>query len=434
MGSFIVRRLLWSIPTIFILMSLIFLMANSTPRDAIDIKLAHQGITLLSTPDYKEIYEKTYSESHLNLPQYYFSMAPSYFPDNINTIVDPIRRNRAIKLLDWGYDLTTGETYNSLIEQLKADQNLSSFSINNLSPEELANSDFASGLSPSQIRELAKIQSHKIEYYLPSFRWHGLSNQFHYWFKGVLRGDWGYSFTDGSPIKDKVSRALSWTLTLFFINLSLLLIIGCPIVFLAVYKENIWSKVVEYFSLIFYIMPIFWLATLVQVFLTTPEYGMQIFPAYQEDYTSDQGFGHQIGSFLTRYLPAVICLLLTDLAVFVRYLKSNIIKERFRPYVNTAVSKGIPRYKVLLRHIIPNVMNPIVTIIIGSLPLFISGSLIIEVIFNIPGMGRLMFNSIVVADWSVLYFITLLIGILTTIVYLVGDLIYPYFDPKIKYE
>jgi peptide/nickel transport system permease protein len=282
--------------------------------------------------------------------------------------------------------------------------------------------------------KLVAIVGNKKSFHWPSLRLHGLDNQFHQWVKNILKGDWGESYIDGSTVKAKVGKALSWTMTLMVINLFLIFLIGIPIVVLAVYKGGAIGQIIEWLSLLFYVIPIFWLATLVQVFLMNPDYGLKIFPSFQEDYFTSNSISSIFNNYFTKYLPAVFCLFITDLAVFIRILKGNVAKEYFLPYVNTAFSKGASKFDVLVKHVLPNTVIPLITLLVGSVPLFITGSLIIEVIFNIPGMGRLLFNSISKADWSVVYFIVLLIGVLTTFFYIIGDLLYQYFDPKVKFN
>lgn len=434
MGKFIIGRILWIFPTIFVLSTLIFITSKHTDRDPVEAVLASQGITFDTNPNYKSLYAKEYIDQGHNLPLYYFSIVPDYYPLNIYTIKDERERTMTAHLLSSGYSLATISQYNILLQSIKKDTNLITYKIESYTPSELRNQDIYNLLPPVQKQELDLVLSKKHSFYLPSVRFHGLTNQYHQWLSNILKGRWGYSFLDGRPVIDKVKGAFSWTFILMVINLSLLLILGVPIVIFVIYKGGITGQIMEWVTMIFYIIPIFWLATLMQVFLTNPDYGLNFFGIYQDDYASNKSVIDIANQFMTRYLPAVICLLLTDLAVFIRLLRGNISKESLLPYADTATAKGASQWTVLTRHILPNTMIPIVTLIVGSIPLFIAGSLIIEVIFNIPGMGRLLYNSITKADWAVVYFIVLIIGVLTTTFFLIGDLLYKYLDPKIKLD
>ncbi len=434
MGRFIIRRVLWIVPTLFVLCSLVFLVSKLTNTDAVESLLASQGISFQTNANYQEIYTKEYIKQHNDLPLYYLSIAPDHYPTNLHSIPDENQKAFIKRLLKGGYDDHAIDQYRLFIADIKSDSTLTVFNLESYTPENVVLLDTYNKFSQDQKSKLDIIITQKSLFHFPDFRWHGLQNQFHYWLGNVLAGDWGTSFLDGRPVVQKVASAFNWTFTLMIINLILLVLIGVPVVLFAVYKQGLFGQTIEWISMFFYIIPIFWLATLIQVFLTTPDYGMQLFPAYQQDYLSEKSFLDILNSFFTQYLPAVICLLLTDLAVFIRLLKGNIAKEKLLPYVETASAKGLSYWEVLTKHILPNTLIPIITILVGSIPAFLAGSLILEVIFNIPGMGRLLFNSITKADWSVVYFIVLIIGFLTTIFFLIGDLLYKYFDPKIKYD
>jgi len=128
----------------------------------------------------------------------------------------------------------------------------------------------------------------------------------------------------------------------------------------------------------------------------------------------------------------IICLVANDIAYLSRLTRNNIIFQQMKGFVTMAKAKGLDDRKILTRHILPNALIPIITIIAGSIPAGLSGSLIIEVIFNIPGMGRLMFDSIYSSDWNVVFGILIIISIFTIIFLLLADLLYGWLNPKIK--
>jgi len=107
-------------------------------------------------------------------------------------------------------------------------------------------------------------------------------------------------------------------------------------------------------------------------------------------------------------------------------------KEISKKYYTTLLSRGLSKKNVILKHIFPNSMLPLTTMIIVSLPASFAGSVVMEVIFNIPGMGRLLYDSILGYDWNVVFAIVLLLGVFTYISYLIGDMVYSYLNPKIQ--
>ena len=108
-------------------------------------------------------------------------------------------------------------------------------------------------------------------------------------------------------------------------------------------------------------------------------------------------------------------------------------KELGEAYILTAKAKGLSKSRILWRHAFLNASIPLITLITGSIPALVAGTLIIEVVFNIPGMGRLMFDSLVGKDWPVVFTVVHISGIITVISYLLADIAYAVLDPRIKY-
>ena len=130
----------------------------------------------------------------------------------------------------------------------------------------------------------------------------------------------------------------------------------------------------------------------------------------------------------------VICISLKDIAYLTRVIRADLIKESTKDYATTLKAKGVSKWNAMWKHILPNSMISTVTIIISNIPLALAGGLIIEVIFNIPGMGRLMYSSIIQSDWNVVYAILMLISLVTVVFYLIGDVLYTFLNPKVSYS
>ena len=128
----------------------------------------------------------------------------------------------------------------------------------------------------------------------------------------------------------------------------------------------------------------------------------------------------------------VVCLTITALPIIVRLTKRSVLSESIQPYVRALKAKGLEKKAIYRRHIVPNALLPIVTLVSNSFPVALAGSLIVEIIFNIPGMGRLMYTSIFNYDWDVCFAILLLISIITSLVLLLADIIYSRLNPKIR--
>ena len=144
-------------------------------------------------------------------------------------------------------------------------------------------------------------------------------------------------------------------------------------------------------------------------------------------------FFEKIGqAFPFLILPALL-LALHSAASGIRIVRNSAFAELKADYFITAKAKGLTNRRILWNHILPNAMLPVITLLVSSFPAALAGSVVLEVIFNIPGMGRLLYDSILFMDWSVVFGILIIMGLLTFIFYLIGDLLYAFLNPKIKY-
>ena len=273
-------------------------------------------------------------------------------------------------------------------------------------------------------------------WHFPVLQWNGFDNQYHIWISSLIKGDLGSSLIDGQSAGIKIGNALKWTLVLIGLNIFFSLLISFP---LGVYNGLNDNSMIDKWSsgvlFAIYSIPKFWFATVMIIFFTTAEYGewTKIFPVPGQWYTSgEQQFFEMVSSSLPKFILPVIVLTLPDVAYLARLIRSSIIEEKNRDHIKTALSKGIPRNRITWKHIIPNSLIPTITLLVGVLPAAIASALVVEVIFNIPGIGRLMFDSVHAADWNIVYPILLIISVLVVVLFLLGDLIMAWLNPKIN--
>jgi len=276
----------------------------------------------------------------------------------------------------------------------------------------------------------------KSNFYYPKINWHGFDNQFHQWATNILTGNFGVSLKDGRMVGDKISGALKWTFLLIFLNIFFTTLIAVPAGLYAGYSEGSWfDKISSFFWILLYAIPVFWLASLLIVYCTSDQYGrwMDLFPVPGIWYIPEgQSFVQSLAHFSGQLVLPVICLIANDIAQLSRITRNNVIELKSKLYITYARSKGLDQWQILKNHILPNALLPLITVIGGRIPAGISGSLIIEIIFNIPGMGRLIYESIFSADWNVVFSILLVISIFTILFMLLTDIVYIAVHPKIK--
>jgi peptide/nickel transport system permease protein len=376
MGIYIIKRLLFFIPTLIIVISILFVIKSSLPGDPVEDYLSSISETNADSEFYLTDYNKIATKMGLNKPPFYFSISPSHYPDNLYEIIPIAARNHKIK--------------------------------------ELKKQGFS----------------------WPSFKWHGSGNQFHVWFGSLFRGDLGLSIIDNKKVVNKIGKALKWSLLLMFISLFLSIALSIPLgLWLSAEGNRGIKSFVEKLSFFVYTIPLFWLCLLAVLYLTSGHYGFKLFPSIGFDPSIGRlDFWEAIGRYGNKLVLPAICWTLHTLVYIMMQFKSSINQERGLDYVTTAYAKGLSKKTATRKHVFKNALLPMITLFAGSIPGALAGSVVIETIFNIPGMGRLLINSIASVDWNVVMGISIIIAIVTMLSYLIADILYTYANPKIRFD
>ncbi|MCZ6638908.1 MAG: ABC transporter permease [Candidatus Dadabacteria bacterium] len=256
------------------------------------------------------------------------------------------------------------------------------------------------------------------------------------WVKQIATLDFGRSYKDHRPVINKIAERIPITLTLNIISIILIYLIAIPIgVYSAVAHGRFTERVSTFFLFMLYSIPSFWMAMILIFFLGGGDY-WDIFPVYgilspdAENYP----FFKKALNFLWHIVLPVFCLTYGGLAYLSRFQKGSLLEVLREDFVRTATAKGLPRHIVIFKHALRNALIPIITILAGLLPAMIGGSVIIESIFSIPGIGQLGFESVLSRDYPVIMAIATISAVLTLIGILIADLIYVLVDPRISFE
>ena len=455
------------IPTLLIVSIVAFGLSVCTPGDVVNQALALEGVSLdndrISASNYQKQYAQKSKQLGKDKPIFYLTIVPNHYPtykewNNINTIDrDDIKR-----LVQSNIPLESAKEYISALSEFEnkyfdAKDSISAAfkrdwkqSISLLrKPEQLvlirkqliylANEyqDTPHIESITQLLTEIPLDGASNNWHVPSLRWHGFDNQYHSWITSFITGNYGTSILDAQPVYVKIWSAVKWTALLVLMSLLFSLFISIPLSVLSAYYANTrLDRWISGLSLAIYSIPVFWMATLLIVYFTTDTYSkwLDIFPSPASFYSeSETGLFGLLGKYFGRLILPVICISLKDIAYLTRVIRADLIKESAKDYAVTLKAKGVNNWSTLWKHILPNSLISTITIIISTIPLALAGTLIIEVIFNIPGMGRLMFSSINQADWNVVYAILMLISLVTVIFYLLGDILYAFLNPRIRY-
>jgi peptide/nickel transport system permease protein len=210
-------------------------------------------------------------------------------------------------------------------------------------------------------------------------------------------------------------------------SLILSVLIAIPIgVAQAVRRNQMIDHVGTGVSFLLYSMPQYAIALLLIQFLSI---SFHVFPAEAPQAASAWGvLSHPAGSVLP-----IASLTLVTYAQFSRYMRSSAIDTLAQDYMRTARAKGLPERLVLSRHLLRNSMIAVITLIGLSIPYVITGTLIIEQVFNYPGAGLEYFNAALRNDYEVMLGITVLVGVITVVGNLAADIGYAILDPRIRY-
>ena len=255
------------------------------------------------------------------------------------------------------------------------------------------------------------------------------------WLKQIVTLDFGRSYKDHRPVIDKIAERLPITITLNIISIFVIYLIAIPLgVYSAVRTGSFAERSTTFFLFILYSIPSFWMAMILIFFLGGGEY-WNVFPVYgilspgAETYPLFK----KALDFLWHIVLPVFCLTYGSFAYLSRFQKGSLLEVLREDFVRTATAKGLPPSKVILRHALRNALIPIITILAGILPAMIGGSVIIETIFSIPGIGQLGFESVLARDYPMIMAIATISAFLTLLGILFSDIVYVLVDPRISF-
>lgn len=252
--------------------------------------------------------------------------------------------------------------------------------------------------------------------------------QFALWFGNILQGDLGRSFHENRPVIDMFARAFPPTLYLTLSSLILALVLAIPIGILSAIRQN---SLIDRFATVFVLLgvatPNFWLGLLlIQLFAVT----LGWLPAQGFVRPEEKGLW---ASLRTLILPS-IALGYSGAALIARMTRSGMLEVLRQDYIRTGRAKGVHERSINYKHALSNAFNPILTVIGLTVASLISGSLVVELVFNFPGVGRLVVDSVFRRDYPVIQGSLLLIAGITILVNLIVDLFYAFTDPRIRYD
>ncbi len=273
---------------------------------------------------------------------------------------------------------------------------------------------------------------------IPQLRFHGIHNQFHHWLSNALHGHFGYSYYDGEAVSSKLWPKLRLSFLLTASSLLLAFLISIPIgVYAASRPDGFFDRSSAIVLFMLYSLPTFFVGTLLlytfsnpDVLYWFPEAGLQDPVTFDRDWSFKRKLGHWIPHLILPFITFTY----GSLAYLSRITRSGMAEEQRKDYITTARAKGLPERRVIWKHGLRNALIPLITVIGQVFPITVGGSVIIETIFSLPGIGWEAYRAILNYDYPVIVAIFTLGGLLTVVGYITADILYAWADPRIRYD
>lgn len=271
---------------------------------------------------------------------------------------------------------------------------------------------------------------------VPVLHVHGLDNRYHRWLSGFLTGNPGVSVVTGNPLLVELRPRLYVTLLLNGMALFLAYLIGVPLgVFMARHHEQRADRWTRATLMFLYAMPVIWLGSLLILLLSRQDVGLGLINGMNAEpwLLSGKPFGRWAWDNLEKFVLPVLTLTLHAVAVLAMQMRGGILEVVRQDYIRTARAKGLSERLVFWRHAFRNGLFPIITIFAHFFPALIGGSLVVENLFDFPGMGIKMEAAFAQNDYAVLFAMVMFVAVVTVVGTLLADLLYAWADPRVRF-
>ncbi|BCQ35591.1 MULTISPECIES: ABC transporter permease [Erwinia] len=251
------------------------------------------------------------------------------------------------------------------------------------------------------------------------------------WASRAMVGDFGYSLQSGAPVLTLIGERVFNTLLLAGSSLLITLIVALPLgIYLGLRRGATADIAVSLLSFVILSIPVFFIAILlVKVFAMN----LRWFPVSGVSTLGSHltGFDHIVDVAKHLVLPAVT-LALGNIAIFSRYLRSSISELINQNFIKALFARGMRRSGVIYPHLLKNAAKPLITVVGMEIPALLSATLLTEIIFNWPGIGRLSFDAIQSRDFPLLMGIVLFLAVITLAINILADILYALADPRVR--
>jgi peptide/nickel transport system permease protein len=497
MLKYIVRRIFIFLPTLIVITLLGFVISVNAPGDPVErMVVAAQSGGEIGSQSASQVEQKKFwrSKLGLDLPVFYISLNSLPMPDTLYKVYDKNDREALSRLIghygNWPeidsyyktLNILHAAHFNLAIDTLKyskAETEKITEALNQSKFESLIlrasyddkiirmrfqNLFLLYGKNPffaqlkKNLQQVAdkykemKAKATPWKNYIPKLAFYK-NNQYHRWIfgdgnwltgkgtqfsKGLIRGDFGTSYVTKQPISEVIGSKIGWSLFFSLGSVLLAYLISIPLgINAASKKDSRFDKLSSMGLFILYSMPSFWVATILLMTFANPDM-LAVFPASgvkpAGGFPEAAGFFEKLKITVPFIILPLICYTYSSFAFLSRTMRVSMLEVISQDYIRTARAKGLSEKTVIWKHALRNSLLPIITVFANIFPYAIGGSVILETIFTIPGMGSESIFAIQNQNYPMIIAVLTITGILTLVGYLISDILYVLADPRITYS
>ncbi len=463
MIHYLLRRLVFAIFTLLLLSMITFGLVKYAPTDSI----LDQEPTRAQDDSYRQqIAEirRTAAEKYLDRPIFYFTLTTAARPDTVERIFPYDRRERLLLLLNQSGNWSAVQQYEEKL--LDAEDTASQDTSRQTRQVWIALSDVRQARQLAPLDSLAQIAqqlgqhlpvsaalqsrltvlahaAHTLhtdvqpaKQWTPALHWHGLDNQYHRWASAFLHGDLGYSSFSGRPVWATMRFSLLTTLLINGIAVFLAFRIAIPLGVAMARRGGRFDRMNRWLLLLLHAMPGFWLGGLLLLVFGTRHTGLHWIDGIGLDpYNPDkEPFLVWVAGNADKFILPILTLTLHALAVIALQLRGSIREVMSEDFIRTARAKGVNESKVYTYHAFRNSLIPMIAVFASVFPALFAGSVVVEYLFNFPGMGMKTVDAYDHSDYPLLFAILMLGAVMTIIGNFIGDILYVRADPRVRFD
>ncbi|MBK9638846.1 MAG: ABC transporter permease [Bacteroidetes bacterium] len=454
MMSRLIKRFLQTLVSLLLLVLFSFFLSRVLPGDPAKYILTFNNSQVVSSAEGRaKCYEQQYRQMGLHLPFFYFSLESILLPDSFIHLPD---NDFKFLLCSLSYYSGSPRLSYSLAKKIVANKEneflVASFQrvgVSRAVDDLLANRDVTE-IDEKFLIDLSQLKSdHENQYWkrwIPSIRWNA-ENQFHLWCfggrldgsgfvsKGIVRGDFGKSWTRGGDVFEMVKFPFLLTLFLsvfvLLVTFPLALITGGWLVF---YQRKWYAKIQKPLFIFTYSIPTFWMGTALLLFFANPRM-LDWLPSASPVLETKNGFGSWFLSLVSQaeYLIIPLFTLGYSTLIYLSQMVFELLKDELqKPYVLTLRAVGSSERKIIFYYSMKNILVPVIVSGMSVFPLLLGGSVIIDFLFTMPGMGSSMLQACDQKDFPVISGILFVSGLVTMLSFALTDLFTSQVNPLIR--